>query len=57
VGAILQVATFDSEGAHIFDVWESREGESKEDYFQRFRDERLMPGVQEVGINSGIHKY
>jgi hypothetical protein len=43
-GLILHAATFDSEGTHVFDVWESEEG------FQRFIDERLMPGVQEVGI-------
>jgi hypothetical protein len=48
-GAILHVATFDSEGLHVFDVWESKE-DSKEDFFQRFRDKRLMPGAQEAGI-------
>lgn len=44
VGGLFHVAAFDEGGAHITDVWESAEA------FQRFTDERLMPGVQKVGI-------
>jgi hypothetical protein len=43
-GGLFHVAAFDESGAHITDVWESAE------QFQRFVDERLMPGVQKVGI-------
>jgi len=43
-GGLFHVAAFDEAGAHITDVWESAE------HFQRFTDERLMPGVQKVGI-------
>jgi hypothetical protein len=43
-GGLFHVAAFDESGAHITDVWESAE------QFQRFTDERLMPGVQKVGI-------
>jgi hypothetical protein len=45
-GLILHIATFDSEGTHVFDAWETEEG------FQRIIDKRLMPGVQEVGIEA-----
>jgi hypothetical protein len=43
-GGMFHVAAFDERGAHITDVWQSAED------FQRFVDERLMPGVQKVGI-------
>jgi hypothetical protein len=43
-GVMFHAAAFDDKGAHIFDVWESAEK------FQRFTDERLMPGVQQLGI-------
>ncbi len=43
-GAILHIATFGPEGARVVDVWET------EAAFQRFVEERLMPGVQQLGI-------
>jgi hypothetical protein len=43
-GAVLHVAGFDSDGVRVTDVWESA------DQFNRFVEERLMPGVQQVGI-------
>jgi hypothetical protein len=43
-GAVLHVAGFDSNGIRVTDVWES------EDQFNRFAEERLMPGVQQIGI-------
>src|SRR2546423_11923853 len=43
-GAVLHVAGFDSEGIRVTDVWES------EEHFDRFVESRLMPGVQQVGI-------
>ena len=43
-GLILHVASFSPERAHIFDVWESEEAA------QRFFEDRLMPGAQQVGI-------
>jgi hypothetical protein len=43
-GAVLHVAYFDSNGIRVTDVWES------EDDFNRFVESRLMPGVQQVGI-------
>lgn len=43
-GAMFHVAAFTDAGARITDVWASAED------FQRFVDERLMPGVQKVGI-------
>lgn len=43
-GGMFHAAAFDDKGAHIFDVWESAEK------FQRFNDDRLTPGVQQVGI-------
>jgi hypothetical protein len=42
-GAVLHVAYFDSNGIRATDVWES-------DDFNRFVESRLMPGVQQVGI-------
>jgi hypothetical protein len=42
-GMIVHTAGFTAEGVfRIFDVWES------EEHFGRFRDERLMPIVQEI---------
>lgn len=43
-GGMFHVAAFDKSGAHIVDVWASPE------QFQRFVDERLMPGVAQVGL-------
>jgi hypothetical protein len=43
-GAVLHVAYFDSDGIRVTDVWES------EEQFNRFVESRLMPGVQQVGI-------
>ncbi len=42
------VAWFDAEGVfHVVDVWDSEED------FQRFADERLMPGLASAGILAG----
>jgi hypothetical protein len=43
-GAVLHVAGFDDDGLRVTDVWDSPE------QFQRFVEERLMPAVQEIGI-------
>ena len=43
-GAVLHVATFDAEGAHIVDVWDS------EDAFNGFMEQRLAAGIQKVGL-------
>jgi hypothetical protein len=43
-GAVLHVAGFDSDGLRVTDVWESAED------FNRFAEERIMPGVQQIGI-------
>jgi hypothetical protein len=43
-GAALHVAGFDADGIRVTDVWDSAE------QFQAFVESRLMPGVQEVGI-------
>jgi hypothetical protein len=43
-GAILHVAGIDGDGIRVTDVWES------EDHFNRFVESRLMPGVQQIGI-------
>ncbi len=43
-GCLYAVAAFDESGAHMTEVWESAED------LQRYSDERLMPGVQQVGI-------
>jgi hypothetical protein len=44
-GAIFHVAWFDPDsGFHVVDLWESGE------HFNRFVEERLMPGVREIGI-------
>lgn len=43
-GAILHVASYGDDGFRVFDIWESAE------HFQRFVEERLRPGVEQVGI-------
>jgi len=43
-GAMLHVACFDDDGLRVTDVWDSA------DDFNRFVEERLMPAVQEIGI-------
>jgi hypothetical protein len=43
-GAVLHVAGFAGDGLRVTDVWES------EEHFNRFVEERLMPGVQQIGI-------
>ena len=43
-GAILHVPWFVEGGLRVVDVWESAED------FERFSEERLAPGVQEIGI-------
>jgi len=43
-GAQFHVVSFDGEGARVTDIWESAE------QFQQFVDQRLMPGVKQVGI-------
>lgn len=45
VGGMFHVAAFDNNGLRITDVWESAQD------FQRFADERLTPGVQQIGIS------
>ena len=46
-GNIVHVAFFDGSGMHVSDVWESRE------HFDRFRQERLGPAMQEAGMMQG----
>jgi hypothetical protein len=43
-GAVLHIAGFDGDDLRVTDVWESPEE------FQAFVDGRLMPAVQEIGI-------
>jgi hypothetical protein len=43
-GAKFHVASFDDKGLRVTDLWDSA------DDFNRFVEERLMPGVQQVGI-------
>ncbi|MBI4491816.1 MAG: hypothetical protein HY690_03375 [Chloroflexi bacterium] len=43
-GAMYHVVSFSGQGIHVTDVWESAEA------FQRFVDTRLMPGIQQLGI-------
>jgi hypothetical protein len=43
-GAVLHVAGFDDGGIRVVDVWDS------EAQFNRFVESRLMPGVQQIGI-------
>jgi hypothetical protein len=43
-GGLLHIASFTDTGLRVTDVWESA------DDFNRFVDRRLMPVVQEIGI-------
>lgn len=43
-GAKYHVASFDDDGLRVTDVWDSA------DAFNTFVEQRLMPGVQAVGI-------
>jgi hypothetical protein len=43
-GAKFHVSWIEDDGLHVLDLWESRED------FQKFVSERLMPGVQKIGI-------
>jgi hypothetical protein len=43
-GSVFHVAGVDGDDLRVTDVWESPE------QFQRFVEERLMPGVKEIGI-------
>ena len=43
-GAKFHVAWMAKDGFHVLDLWESRED------FEKFVQERLMPGVQKIGI-------
>jgi hypothetical protein len=43
-GAMFHVAAITENGLRVVDVWESAEA------FQTFVDTRLMPGVQQIGI-------
>ncbi|MGE0541967.1 MAG: hypothetical protein AB7R89_17485 [Dehalococcoidia bacterium] len=43
-GGLFHVAAFDEQGLRVTDVWESAEA------FQSFVEGRLMPGVQQIGI-------
>lgn len=44
-GGLFHVAFVDEGGFKVVDVWESSE------HFQAFVDDRLMPGVAQVGID------
>lgn len=44
VGAVFHVAAFDDHGIRITDVWNSAEE------FEAFVQNRLMPGVKELGV-------
>jgi hypothetical protein len=43
-GAKFHVAWFGDDGFRVLDLWESRES------FETFVQQRLMPGVQKIGI-------
>jgi hypothetical protein len=43
-GAKFHVAWMSTDGFHVLDLWESKED------FERFANERLMAGVQKIGI-------
>jgi hypothetical protein len=45
-GAIFHVARFSGDTIHVLDIWESPED------FQRFADERLMPVVSTLGVET-----
>jgi hypothetical protein len=44
-GAIFHIAFFDDGGFKVVDLWESEED------FQRFADNRLNPGIAQIGID------
>ncbi len=46
-GGIHHMAWFDDEGIHVIDIWETERD------FQRFADERLMPGLASAGLLEG----
>jgi hypothetical protein len=48
-GALGHVMAFDESGAHVNDTWESAE------QLQTFLDQRLMPGVKQVGVQGQPH--
>ena len=43
-GAKFHVAWMGTDGFHVLDLWDSPED------FQRFTEQRLMPGIQKIGI-------
>ena len=43
-GAKFHVSWMQDDGFHVLDLWESKED------FEKFTQERLMPGVQKIGI-------
>jgi hypothetical protein len=43
-GMVTHIATFDSKGIRVTDVWES------ESDFRSFHENRLMPGLQKIGF-------
>jgi hypothetical protein len=43
-GAKFHVAWVEDDGLHVLDLWESKED------FEKFTKDRLMPGVQKIGI-------
>lgn len=43
-GAKFHVAWFGPDGFHVLDLWDSPQ------HFENFVSERLMPGVQKIGI-------
>jgi hypothetical protein len=45
-GGMFHLATFDDDGMHIFDIWESPAA------FEAFGTDRLNAAVQEVGITT-----
>ena len=45
-GVIFHVAWFDGGGINVIEVWNSRE------QFDRFMQDRLAPGIQQVGVES-----
>ena len=45
-GGLFHVAATDEHGLHVTDIWESPEA------FQTFVNDRLMPGVAQLGITS-----
>ncbi|HEY2405963.1 MAG TPA: hypothetical protein VGI10_08170 [Polyangiaceae bacterium] len=46
-GAMFHVAAFSPQGIRVTDVWSSAED------FNHFLEQRLLPGVQKVGIQGG----